>query len=559
MKILRLFQSNGLLYGLTLKRLKSRAAPLPALFATLGLLAIPTLSYGAQVVGEFARLGDLTGGSITSQGFSVSADGSTVVGVSSSTSGTEAFRWQWGDATMTGLGDLAGGTHSSRAYGVSANGSVVVGSGRSGSGTEAFAWQESTGQMTGLGDLSGGSYGSVANAVSADGTIAVGYSNASDGRLGMRHASATMSSIGGTGTGWAGSIYAYGISDDGSTIVGNGSSNNGSEAFRYANGTITGLGDLSGGAFQSNAYGSSHDGSTIVGSSSDAIGPAAVIWENGGNIQSLGRLAGSASNDSIAYDVSSDGSLVVGNSGVPFLWDRYSGMRDAFELLETTYGVTTGIDQWSSVAVGRGTISADGRTITGTGTNPDSQNEAWAIRFPDAVAIAEPYTVTGPAAAHTNDVGLVADGSGSSSNVAIIAPGANAGYISFNNASPGSSTFRLLLDVSFDTQPGVGGGYFDIDDLVEYLQLGNAYKNVNVKTSDSWLDATSGFDLVLEFELSEGIILGAFSWDWFNMANLQLDRVGFELAPIPEPSSLLMLAASFCVIQKRTRKNTLTK
>ena len=56
---------------------------------------------------SFTGLGDLTGGSFQSRAYGVSSDGSVVVGGSSSTSGTEAFRWT--SSGMVGLGDLPGG------------------------------------------------------------------------------------------------------------------------------------------------------------------------------------------------------------------------------------------------------------------------------------------------------------------------------------------------------------------------------------------------------------------------------------------------------------------
>jgi probable HAF family extracellular repeat protein len=48
---------------------------------------------------------------------------------------------------MVGLGDLAGGTFNSGASNVSADGSTVVGVSTSASGTEAFLWTEATGMV----------------------------------------------------------------------------------------------------------------------------------------------------------------------------------------------------------------------------------------------------------------------------------------------------------------------------------------------------------------------------------------------------------------------------
>jgi probable HAF family extracellular repeat protein len=115
----------------------------------------------------------------------VSADGSVIVGSSSSDSAHEAFRWT-ADGGMVGLGRLRDHLHS-YAQDISADGSVVVGS--SGNRTlgvlyphgwepvedyEAFVWTEADG-MVGLGYLPGDGW-SQAYAVSADGSMVVGAS-----------------------------------------------------------------------------------------------------------------------------------------------------------------------------------------------------------------------------------------------------------------------------------------------------------------------------------------------------------------------------------------------
>ncbi|MFN9671471.1 MAG: hypothetical protein ACK552_02380, partial [Microcystis sp.] len=142
----------------------------------IGLGAIG-VAFPAQAA-SFQGLGDLPGGSFSSEAYGVSANGSVVVGYSSSSAGSQAFRWTQGTG-MVGLGDLLGGGFFSRSRGVSADGSVVVGEGNSSAGAiggnEAFRWTQATG-MVGLGDLPGGRFKSSANGVSADGSVVVGYS-----------------------------------------------------------------------------------------------------------------------------------------------------------------------------------------------------------------------------------------------------------------------------------------------------------------------------------------------------------------------------------------------
>lgn len=137
--------------------------------------------------GTMVGLGDLPGGDSYSVAAAVSQDGLIVVGGASSAAsysgsvislGFEAFRWSQGTG-MEPLGDLPGGGYYSIAHDVSADGSVVVGestSAASGSfDMEAFRWTQQTG-MVGLGDLPGGNFTSFATGVSADGSIIIGSS-----------------------------------------------------------------------------------------------------------------------------------------------------------------------------------------------------------------------------------------------------------------------------------------------------------------------------------------------------------------------------------------------
>lgn len=132
-------------------------------------------------------LGHLYGGQYSSEAFATSADGSIVVGNSSTVVSDadygEAFRWTE-NGGMVGLGDLPGGQFYSSAKDVSADGSVIVGtSGTSNVGQQrAFVWTESTG-MVNLRDLlvAGGATGlngwalTNGQAVSADGRTIGGY------------------------------------------------------------------------------------------------------------------------------------------------------------------------------------------------------------------------------------------------------------------------------------------------------------------------------------------------------------------------------------------------
>ena len=106
--------------------------------------------------GVMTGLGDLPGGHFKSNAWAASPDGSVIVGTSHSGSGPEdsplgleAFRWEGGQ--MTGLGDLPGGQFNSIAYSVSGDGSVIVGTGSSAASdrpyNEAFIWNPVNGML----------------------------------------------------------------------------------------------------------------------------------------------------------------------------------------------------------------------------------------------------------------------------------------------------------------------------------------------------------------------------------------------------------------------------
>ncbi len=120
------------------------------------------------------NLGLLSGAAIgESHAYDVTADGSTVCGYSTDSTGTIlGFLWK-ASTGMTSIGDLLGGTVESRAYGMSRNGAYVTG--RSDAGTNlafrAFRWNP--GKMLNLGVLVGHRT-SRGRAVTNDGTAVVG-------------------------------------------------------------------------------------------------------------------------------------------------------------------------------------------------------------------------------------------------------------------------------------------------------------------------------------------------------------------------------------------------
>lgn len=344
----------------------------------------------AGIQPSFQGLGDLPGGDFCSIAYAVSADGLVVVGESDSASSGpyvaygEAFRWENGE--MVGLGYLPGGGYYSSARSVSADGSVIVGGSSSVLGCEAFRWEN--GEMVGLGSLSGGDYYrySYANGVSADGSVIVGVSQSPSGWEAFRWTQTTgMVGLGDL----PGSRFwseARGISADGSVIVGeseSAASGDDGEAFRWTPETgMVGLGDLPGGRFYSLAYSTSADGSVIVGTGYSALGYEAFRWEDS-QMVGLGGLPG-GNPYSQAYGVSADGSVIVGygistSSLEAFIWDMDNGMRSLKDVLVNDCGLD--LTGWMLCeATG---ISADGLTIVGYGENPYGYTEGWIATIPE--------------------------------------------------------------------------------------------------------------------------------------------------------------------------------
>jgi probable HAF family extracellular repeat protein len=343
---------------------------------------------------SFQSLGDLPGGAFSSAATAVSADGSVVVGLGYATAGGEAFRWTSAGG-MVGLGELPGGTYLSEAYAVSADGKVVTGRSTSAlNANPAFRWTSSDG-MVDLGDLPYGNFFCSANGVSGDGTVVVG-AGSSAATLGAPSRSEAFRWTSATGMvglgdlpGGSFSSKAYAITADGNVIVGGANSSSGFEAFRWTSATgLVGLGDLPGGTFSSTAYAVSADGNVVVGYGRPDSGiDEAFRWTGAGGMVGLGTLRGTTA-DSYAFGVSADGSVVVGYAhqygtpGVPetaFFWTKERHIVNLKSFLIAN-GVTN-LDGWSLSRAQ--TVSADGRTIVGYGTNPSGETEAWVATIPE--------------------------------------------------------------------------------------------------------------------------------------------------------------------------------
>lgn len=336
----------------------------------------------ACLISQFGTAADFQGlGAVEGSGnhaYAISADGSTVVGISFATTGPSslhgAFRWtQETGVELLGPADGMDGT----AFGVSGDGSVIVGYGTAG----AFVWSESVGV----------SFPGLYNAkdVSADGLVVVGTVYSAE-PSGAAFWTATTGVAILPGVPEAPHIgEALGISADGSTIVGTAATGDTGqtitfEAAAWLDGSapvILGAGPTS------SAHAASADGSVIVGQYFVNNQYRAFRWTQSDGFQHLPEPTGSVS-DMRAFAVSADGSIVVGearntvtNENEAFVWDAEHGTRRIKDILA---GVGQ-VDQWSLLDAWG--ISANGRFVAGIGTNPSGLPESW-------IADLQPASVT---------------------------------------------------------------------------------------------------------------------------------------------------------------------
>jgi len=291
---------------------------------------------------SFQGLGFVSGAS-SSKAFGISDDGSTVVGES----GNEAFYW----TEETGMVSLGNGF----AHNASADGSVVVGWDFS----QAYYWTEETG-LVGI----GGCWACGAYDVSADGNVICGAYDFGEAFRWTEETGMVPIYDGGGG---------LGISCDGNTITGE------YYIWNYPN-ERTSICDV--------GRAVSCDGSVVVGG--DGGANQAFRWTQETGCVRIGDLPG-GSDDSVAFGVSYDGSIIVGygNSAIgneAFYWTEESGvMVNLKDMLETDYGLD--LTGWTLTRA-RG-ISVDGCTIAGWGRNPTGQDEAWIVTICEPVQIVD--------------------------------------------------------------------------------------------------------------------------------------------------------------------------
>jgi len=332
-------------------------------------------------------LGDIPGGGFESVALGVSPDGSVAVGLSQSVvARSEGFRWE--DGVIEGVGDLPGGILRSQANAASEGGSVVVGSGADSSSVlQAIRWEDGVLEVLEFIVPPPTAYSAAAD-ITPDGHVIVGScTDATQNFRAVRWNDGAIEVLSGIPGGTTES-FATAISADGRVIVGVINVGIGQQAYRWVDGVFEPLGDSPGGISDSRAMDVSADGRIIVGRGVAENGYQAFRWENE-VVEPLGDLEG-GSLYSEAFAVSGDGQVIVGSGHSAdgeeaFIWDRETGIRPIKEVLEADYGLD--LTGW---ALTRATgVSDDGRTIVGTGTNPNGFREGWITDFPGDVSAIE--------------------------------------------------------------------------------------------------------------------------------------------------------------------------
>jgi probable HAF family extracellular repeat protein len=202
--------------------------------------------------------------------------------------------------------------------------------------------------------------------------------------------------------------FGYAVSSDGSTVVGvsgvatfNAAFPRQAEAFRWTEATgMIGLGHLRGGV-TSVAYDVSENGSVIVGRSGSSPGQQAFRWTQNSGMVGLGDLPGGAFT-SEAYGVSADGTITVGQG---ISRSGYEAFRRRQGSAMVGLGDLPGGDFLSSASA----VSDDGSVVVGDGRSAEGDVGREAFRWTPSSGMAGLGRPEGFEVSRAN--GVSADGS----------------------------------------------------------------------------------------------------------------------------------------------------
>ncbi|GAB1440156.1 autotransporter domain-containing protein [Providencia sp.] len=326
----------------------------------------------------------------------MSKDGSTLIGSSMAlgTTNTPRRRYTFRWTPKTGAKHLNADT-SSHVQAISDDGSVITGQIQINAQTSpAFIWTEKNG-MHSLGTLKSNGLGlSFANGISADGSTVVGESQIDRGeRKAFRWTKKTgMQGLGTLKPDNSGFSTASQASANGHVVIGESdtkSSTNDHQvrhAFRWTE--ATGMVDLGTLGTYSSARFISKDGSIIAGST-DINPPTdtaaqnphrrdeqAFRWTEKTGMVSLGSLKRDNSGDSIVYDMTDTGSVIVGAAKND--QDKYNAYRWTENTGMVNLGTLASDNSGSSAAQA---VSSDGLVIVGLADSDNGRHVAlWKIK-----------------------------------------------------------------------------------------------------------------------------------------------------------------------------------
>ncbi len=280
-------------------------------------------------------MGSLNAATFSTHAGSVSGDGSTVVGFSRQLIGAtniqRGYSWTQGGG-IVGIGVFSG-TGTSFAYGISANGSTVVGSTTTSGSAVGQSYYRTGGVMTLIPVLAGGGASS-ARATNQDGTVVVGDSGAKPFRF-FGGTTSAIPQIAGAADGFG---EALAVNADGSIVVGAITSPTFTDssfgftisqgvAFRWRAGVTRALGGLpSTGSQASEAFGVSGNGLVVVGESrtSGTVSAGGImeafVWTPRWGLVRLADKLGASVPAGLRLDrgtsVSANGAVIAGNGTI---------------------------------------------------------------------------------------------------------------------------------------------------------------------------------------------------------------------------------------------------
>ncbi|HMK56992.1 MAG TPA: autotransporter domain-containing protein [Dissulfurispiraceae bacterium] len=400
--------------------------------------------------------------------YGISADGSHVIGSFISPGGSHAFCWTQSGG-MQDLGTLSGGAFS-RAQGINADGSVVVGySSSATSPFSAFRWTQANG-MQDLGTLGGST--SIAYGVDASGAVVVGSAQTASS---ISHAfrwvqtgntSGNMQDIDPNASS---SSAATGVSGNGNVVAGwanNGSPNIHAFIWTPANG-MQDLGTFGGPTSAATAV--SSDGTAIVGwAATTATNHAFIKYTNSVGLRDLGVLPGYG--NSVANGVNANGAVVVGmcqaggTTKKAFRWTESTSMQSVEDWVIAKGGRPLAAGNNLESAYG---VSADGNVVVGSGII-NNQNQAFIAKAyddPSIIGINDFYSslrqpLIASSMLHDNlRNGLSIDLRNNAPRQGQFAFSAQAVYTDFVNNPDGdgiAGVFKLIYGINDDLRVGVG-------------------------------------------------------------------------------------------------------